>query len=86
MPTDTKRKRQWRQGPRDALAMLMADHKEGEETVFRAVLTSLRKEGSDEDKSAIVNQICNELKIQHGGWRKEIFYPSRALKPSTTQT
>ena len=35
----------------------------------------LKEEGGDEEKSAIVDQICNELKI-HTELEEEIFYPA----------
>jgi hemerythrin superfamily protein len=57
----------------DAIAMLTADHKTVK-TLF-SKFDKLKEEGSDEDKSAIVEQICNELKI-HAEIEEEIFYPA----------
>jgi hemerythrin superfamily protein len=57
----------------DAIAMLMADHKRVKKLF--SDFDKLKEEGSDEDKSVIVNQICNELKI-HTALEEEIFYPA----------
>jgi hemerythrin superfamily protein len=57
----------------DAIAMLTADHKRVK-TLF-SQFDKLKEEGSDEEKSAIVDQICNELKI-HTELEEEIFYPA----------
>jgi hemerythrin superfamily protein len=57
----------------DAIAMLMADHKKVKKLF--SDFDKLKEEGSDEDKSAIVEQICNELKI-HTEIEEEIFYPA----------
>jgi hemerythrin superfamily protein len=57
----------------DAIAMLMADHKKVKKLF--ADFDKLKDEGSDEDKAAIVDQICNELKI-HTELEEEIFYPA----------
>ena len=72
MPTNTKRSGTGAQA-QDAIAMLMADHKKVKKLFSE--FDKLREEGSDEDKSAIVNQICNELKI-HTELEEEIFYPA----------
>jgi len=72
MPTDTKRSGSGAKA-RDALAMLMADHKKVKKLFSE--FDKLKEEGGDEDKSAIVNQICNELKI-HTELEEEIFYPA----------
>jgi hemerythrin superfamily protein len=72
MPTDTKRSGSGTQA-QDAIAMLMADHKKVKKLF--SDFDKLKEEGSDEDKSAIVNQICNELKI-HTELEEEIFYPA----------
>jgi hemerythrin superfamily protein len=58
---------------KDAIAMLMADHKKVKKLF--SDFDKLKEEGSDEDKSAIVEQICNELKI-HTELEEEIFYPA----------
>jgi len=57
----------------DAIAMLTADHKRVK-TLF-SEFDKLKEEGSDEEKSAIVEQICNEMKI-HAELEEEIFYPA----------
>jgi hemerythrin superfamily protein len=72
MPTDTKKSAA---GPeaQDAIALLMADHKKVKKLF--SDFDKLKEEGSDEDKSAIVEQICTELKI-HTELEEEIFYPA----------
>jgi len=72
MPTDTKKSAA---GPeaQDAIALLMADHKKVKKLF--SDFDKLKEEGSDEDKSAIVEQICNELKV-HTELEEEIFYPA----------
>ena len=70
MPTAKKSTRSTR--AQDAIAMLTADHKRVK-TLF-SEFDKLKEEGSDEEKSAIVEQICNELKI-HAELEEEIFYP-----------
>ena len=72
MSTDTKRGGSGTQA-QDAVAMLMADHKKVKKLF--SDFNKLREEGSDKDKSAIVYQICNELKI-HTELEEEIFYPA----------
>ena len=72
MPTDTKRSGSGTQA-QDAIAMLMADHKKVKKLFSE--FDKLKEEGSDEDKSAVVEQICNELKI-HTELEEEIFYPA----------
>ena len=72
MPTNTKRSGSGIQA-QDAIAMLMADHKKVKKLF--SDFDKLKEEGSDEDKSVIVNQICNELKI-HTALEEEIFYPA----------
>jgi hemerythrin superfamily protein len=72
MPTETKRGGSGTQA-QDAIAMLMADHKKVKKLFSE--FDKLKEEGSDEDKSAIVNQICNELKI-HTELEEGIFYPA----------
>lgn len=57
----------------DAIAMLMADHKKVKQLF--AEFDKLKEEGGDADKSTIVEQICNELKI-HTELEEEIFYPA----------
>jgi hemerythrin superfamily protein len=72
MPTDTKRSGTATQA-QDAIAMLMADHKKVKKLF--SDFDKLKEDASDEDKSAIVDQICNELKI-HSELEEEIFYPA----------
>lgn len=72
MPTDTKRSASSTQA-QDAIAMLMADHKKVKKLF--SDFDKLKEEGGDEEKSAIVDQICNELKI-HTELEEEIFYPA----------
>ena len=65
----------------DAIAMLMADHKKVKKLF--SDFDKLKEDGSDADKSALVEQICNELKI-HTALEEEIFYPAvrKAIKDS----
>lgn len=53
--------------------MLTADHKKVKKLFSE--FDKLQAEGSDEEKSSIVEQICNELKI-HTELEEEIFYPA----------
>jgi len=71
MPTEHKRSAVAK--TQDAIAMLTADHKKVK-TLF-ANFDKLKEDGSKEDKSAIVEQICNELKV-HTEIEEEIFYPA----------
>lgn len=57
----------------DAIAMLMADHKKVKKLF--SDFDKLKGENSDDNKAAIVEQICNELKI-HTELEEEIFYPA----------
>jgi hemerythrin superfamily protein len=72
MPTSTKKAASNTQ-EQDAIAMLMADHKKVKKLF--SDFDKLKEKGSDEDKSALVEQICNELKI-HTELEEEIFYPA----------
>jgi len=72
MPTDTKRRASGTPH-QDAIAMLTADHKKVKRLFSE--FDKLQEEGSDEEKSSIVEQICNELKI-HTELEEEIFYPA----------
>jgi Hemerythrin HHE cation binding domain len=70
-----------RHEPLDAIAMLIADHKK-----VRKLFSEFKRlhvEGSDEAKSAVVQQVCNEL-IIHAEIEAEIFYPAvrKAIKDS----
>src|ERR1700727_3050183 len=71
MPTVKKSTRSTQ--AQDAIAMWTADHKRGK-TLFSKI-DKRKEEGSDEEKSAIVEQICNEMKI-HAELEEEIFYPA----------
>jgi hemerythrin superfamily protein len=57
----------------DAVALLTADHKKVKKLF--SDFEDLKEDGSDEDKAAIVERICNELKI-HTTLEEEIFYPA----------
>ena len=57
----------------DAIAMLMTDHKKVKKLF--ADFDKLKEKGSNEDKSAIVEEICNELKV-HTEIEEQIFYPA----------
>jgi len=57
----------------DAIVMLMADHKKVKKLF--ATFKKLKDEGDNEEKAAVVDQICNELKI-HAAIEEEIFYPA----------
>jgi hypothetical protein len=72
MTTTTTRKDESEQ-EQDAIEMLMADHKKVKK-LFGNFETH-KDDGDDEDKSAIVKLICNELKI-HTTLEEEIFYPA----------
>jgi hemerythrin superfamily protein len=72
MPSDTKRRASGTPH-QDAIAMLTADHKKVKRLFSE--FDKLQEEGSDEEKSSIVEQICNELKI-HTELEEEIFYPA----------
>jgi hemerythrin superfamily protein len=72
MPTSTKKETAGTQ-EQDAIALLMADHKKVKKLF--SDFNKLKDEGSDEDKAAIVEQICNELKV-HTEIEEEIFYPA----------
>ena len=69
MTTTTTRKDE----SEDAIEMLMADHKKVKK-LFGNFETH-KDDGDDEDKSAIVKLICNELKV-HTTLEEEIFYPA----------
>jgi hemerythrin superfamily protein len=73
MTTDTKRSGRGTQA-QDAIDLLMADHKKVKR-LFSDFDKLKQEEGDDEDKVAIVNQICNELTI-HTQLEEEIFYPA----------
>ena len=56
----------------DAIAMLMADHKK-----VKSLFDQFKKmkDGSEEEKAAVVEQICAELTV-HAELEEEIFYPA----------
>ncbi len=60
--------------PLDAIALLTADHKKVSD-LFKQFEKLKGKDGSDDEKSQIVEQICNELKV-HAQIEEEIFYPA----------
>ena len=57
----------------DAIGILMADHKKVK-NLF-SDFKKLRDGGHNEEKAAIVDQICSELKV-HAAIEEEIFYPA----------
>jgi hemerythrin superfamily protein len=71
--TTTSKKSAGAREAQDAIAMLMGDHKKVKKLF--AEFDKLKEQGSDDEKSAIVEQICNELKI-HTELEEEIFYPA----------
>jgi hemerythrin superfamily protein len=72
MPTSAKKSAGAAQ-EQDAIAMLIADHKKVKKLFSE--FDKLKDGGSSEDKAAIVEQICNALKI-HTELEEEIFYPA----------
>ena len=60
-------------GEQDAIALLKSDHKRVK--ALFSEFDELKDDGAEEDKAAIVAQICNELKI-HTAIEEEIFYPA----------
>lgn len=57
----------------DAIAMLVADHKKVK-ALFEE-FKATKDDGSDDDKAALVEQICAELSV-HAELEEEIFYPA----------
>jgi hemerythrin superfamily protein len=57
----------------DAVALLMADHKKVK--ALFSQFKKLRDSGASDEKSAVVEQICTELKI-HTAIEEELFYPA----------
>jgi hemerythrin superfamily protein len=72
MPSNTKRSARSADAP-DAIDMLVADHKKVKKLFSE--FDKLKEDGADREKSAVVEQICNELKI-HAALEEEIFYPA----------
>jgi hypothetical protein len=72
MPTKTRRKtpRKARQQPRDAIALLRADHAHVTE-----LFGQFEKARDDQRKQKLAAEICMELKI-HTTIEEEIFYPT----------
>jgi hemerythrin superfamily protein len=60
-------------GAQDAIALLMADHKQVRQLFAR--FGKLKDAGSNAQKSAIVEQVCDALTI-HTQIEEEIFYPA----------
>lgn len=58
----------------DAIAMLTADHKKVK-GIFKQYEKLKAQDGSDEDKAALAQEVCNELKV-HAQLEEEIFYPA----------
>ena len=56
-----------------AIEMLMADHKKVKKLF--SDFKKLKDDGSNEEKAAIVDRICDELKV-HAAIEEEIFYPA----------
>jgi hemerythrin superfamily protein len=67
--------------PQDAIAMLTADHKRVRKLFSE--FKRLHAQSRDEAKSALVEQVCNELTI-HAELEQEILYPAvrKAIKDS----
>jgi len=62
------------QSSEDAIAMLTADHKKVK-ALFKEFENLKENDGSDEEKAAIVKQVCDALTI-HAEIEEEIFYPA----------
>jgi hemerythrin superfamily protein len=60
-------------GEQDAIALLKSDHKQVK--ALFSEFDEIKDDGADEDKAAIVAQICDELEI-HAAIEEEIFYPA----------
>jgi hemerythrin superfamily protein len=60
-------------GEQDAIALLKSDHKQVK--ALFSEFDKLKDDGAEEDKAAIVAQICSELRI-HTAIEEEIFYPA----------
>lgn len=58
----------------DAIAMLTADHK-AVKRLFEKFAEIKNSAGDDDDKAAIVKQVCDALKV-HTAIEEEIFYPA----------
>lgn len=62
--------RQSNRAPRDAIALLRADH-----AAVKALFQQYEKTRSDDRKAALAEEICNELTV-HAQIEEEIFYPA----------
>ena len=62
-----------RRAPKGAIDMLAADHKQVK-SLFKQ-FKSLKEEGSEDEKTALVKQICDALTV-HATIEEEIFYPA----------
>jgi hemerythrin superfamily protein len=60
-------------GEQDAITLLKSDHRQVK--ALFSEFDKLKDDGSEEDKAAIVAQICNALTI-HAAIEEEIFYPA----------
>lgn len=58
----------------DALSMLKTDHDKVRE-LFKQFEEMMEEEGSEKQKEALVQQVCNEIKL-HAQLEEEIFYPA----------
>jgi hemerythrin-like domain-containing protein len=58
----------------DAIVMLTTDHRKVK-ALFKEFEKLKGKEGSDEDKAAIVQQVCDALKV-HAEIEEQMFYPA----------
>jgi hypothetical protein len=66
----SKRKARKSAAPRDALGLLRADHQ-----LVQELFDKFEKTRADDRKSALAEQICNELTV-HAQIEEEIFYPA----------
>src|SRR5215212_5353373 len=66
----TTARRSSARGPRDALALLRADHQ-----AVQQLFDQFEKARGEERKSKLAEKICSELKV-HAQIEEEIFYPS----------
>jgi hemerythrin superfamily protein len=66
----SSRKRSASSAPRDAIALLRADHQ-----TVQALFDQFEKTRSEDRKRALAEQICNELTV-HAQIEEEIFYPA----------
>lgn len=61
-------------GAKDAIALLIEDHQEVKK-LFKDFEKLMKEDGSDNEKAALVDKICNALTI-HAQVEEEIFYPA----------